>query len=91
MVMGTDAGVYPHGDNAKQISRMVRFGMTPAEALRAATYNAADALGQSGKFGALTVGASADIIAVDGSPLDDVTLLENVAFVMKEGVVYKSE
>ena len=91
MVMGTDAGVYPHGDNAKQLSRMVRFGMTAAEALRAATYNAADALGQAGKFGALTVGASADIIAVDGNPLDDVTLLENVPFVMKEGVVYKSE
>ena len=91
MVMGTDAGVYPHGDNAKQLSRMVRFGMTAAEALRAATYNAADSLGQSGKFGALTVGASADIIAVDGNPLDDVTLLENVPFVMKEGVVYKSE
>ena len=91
MVMGTDAGVYPHGDNAKQLSRMVRFGMTAAEALRAATYNAADALGQSGKFGALTVGASADIIAVDGNPLDDVTLLENIPFVMKEGVVYKSE
>ena len=91
MVMGTDAGVYPHGDNAKQLSRMVRFGMTAAEALRAATYNAADALGQAGKFGALTVGASADIIAVDGNPLDDVTLLENVSFVMKEGVVYKSE
>ena len=91
MVMGTDAGVYPHGDNAKQLSRMVRFGMTAAEALRAATYNAADSLGQAGKFGALTVGASADIIAVDGNPLDDVTLLENVPFVMKEGVVYKSE
>ena len=91
MVMGTDAGVYPHGDNAKQLSRRVRFGMTAAEALRAATYNAADSLGQSGKFGALTVGASADIIAVDGNPLDDVTLLENVPFVMKEGVVYKSE
>jgi len=91
MVMGTDAGVYPHGDNAKQLSRMVRFGMTPAEALRAATYNAADALGQQGKIGALIVGASADIIAVDGNPLDDVMLLENVPFVMKEGVVYKSE
>lgn len=91
MVMGTDAGVYPHGDNARQLSRMVRFGMTPAQALRAATYNAADALGQQGKFGALIVGASADIIAVDGNPLDDVAVLENVPFVMKEGVVYKSE
>lgn len=91
MVMGTDAGVYPHGDNAKQLSRMVRFGMTPAQALRAATYNAADALGQKGRFGEITSGAWADIIAVRGNPLEDVSLLENVPFVMKEGKVYKSE
>lgn len=91
MVMGTDAGVYPHGDNAKQLSRMVRFGMTPAEALRAATYNAADALGQKGRFGEIASGAWADIIAVRGNPLEDVSLLENVPFVMKEGKVYKSE
>lgn len=91
MVMGTDAGVYPHGDNAKQLSRMVRFGMTPAQALRAATYNAADALGQKGRFGTIRIGAAADIIAVDGNPLEDVTLLENIPFVMKEGVIYKSE
>ncbi len=91
MVMGTDAGVYPHGDNARQLSRMVRFGMTPAEALKAATYNAADALGQKGKIGDIAVGASADIIAVEGNPLADVSVLEQVAFVMKEGVVYKNE
>lgn len=91
MVLGTDAGVYPHGDNARQLSRMVRFGMTSAEALRAATLNAADALGQEGKIGVIAPGASADIIAVSGNPLEDVSLLESVAFVMKQGRVYKSE
>ncbi|MFL0355658.1 amidohydrolase family protein [Erythrobacter sp. GH1-10] len=91
MVLGTDAGVYPHGDNAKQLSRMVRFGMTEAEALRAATANAADALGQKGKIGVIAPQASADIIAVDGNPLADIALMEDVTFVMKQGEVYKSE
>jgi imidazolonepropionase-like amidohydrolase len=91
MVFGTDAGVYPHGDNAKQLSRMVRFGMTSAQALRAATVNAADALGQRGNVGVIKPGASADIIAVNGNPLADIALLENVTFVMKAGQVYKSE
>ena len=91
MVLGTDAGVYPHGDNAKQLSRMVRFGMTSAEALRAATMNAADALGQKGNIGVIAPQASADIIAVDGNPLADISLLENVSFVMKMGEVFKSE
>ena len=91
MVFGTDAGVYPHGDNAKQLSRMVRFGMTSAEALRAATANAAEALGQKGQIGVIAVGASADIIAIEGNPLDDIALLESVTFVMKQGEVYKSE
>ncbi len=89
MIFGTDAGVYPHGDNARQLSRMARFGMTPIEALRAATLNSADALGQSGKFGVIKVGAAADIIAVEGNPLNELSLLENVDFVMKDGVVYK--
>ena len=91
MSFGTDAGVYPHGDNAKQLSRMVRFGMTSADALRAATVNSADALGQAGNVGVIAAGASADIIAVEGNPLTDIALLENVAFVMKAGDVYKSE
>jgi len=91
MVFGTDAGVYPHGDNARQLSRMVQFGMTSAEALRAATINAANALGQSGKIGTLKVGASGDIIAVEGNPLADISSLENVSFVMKKGVVYKND
>ena len=91
MVFGTDAGVYPHGDNAKQLSRMVRFGMTSAEALRAATVNSASALGQQGKVGVIAPGAHADIIAVTGNPLGDIALLEQVAFVMKAGEVYKAE
>jgi imidazolonepropionase-like amidohydrolase len=91
MVFGTDAGVYPHGDNARQLSRMVEFGMTSLEALQAATLNAADALGQKGVVGVIAPGASADIIAVDGNPLEDISQLENVVFVMKIGKVYKSE
>ncbi len=90
IILGTDAGVYPHGDNARQLSRMVRFGMTPAEALRAATSNAADALGQIGSVGVIAPKAHADIIAVTGNPLADISLLETVSFVMKEGKVYKS-
>lgn len=89
MVFGTDAGVYPHGDNARQLSRMVTFGMTSAEAIQAATVNAADALGQSGKVGIIAEGAFADIIAVSGNPLADISLLEDVAFVMKGGEVVK--
>ncbi len=91
MSFGTDAGVYPHGDNARQLSRMVRFGMTSAEALQAATINSADALGQAGNVGVIAAGALADIIAVEGNPLADISLLESVKFVMKVGEVYKSE
>ncbi|MEL6531305.1 MAG: amidohydrolase family protein [Pseudomonadota bacterium] len=91
MSFGTDAGVYPHGDNAKQLSRMVRFGMSTAEALQAATINSADALGQAGNIGVIAVGASADIIAVNGNPLADISALESVTFVMKSGAVYKTE
>ncbi|GGC98933.1 metal-dependent hydrolase family protein [Aquisalinus flavus] len=90
MVLGTDAGVYPHGQNARQLSRMTGFGMTPAEALQAATVNAADALGKGDTIGRLAPGYFADIIAVEGNPLDDISILESVGFVMKEGVVYKS-
>ncbi|NHK26926.1 amidohydrolase family protein [Parvularcula flava] len=90
MVLGTDAGVYPHGQNARQLSRMTRFGMTSAEALQAATVNAADALGKGDTIGKLAPGYFADIIAVQGNPLDYISILESVDFVMKEGVVYKS-
>lgn len=89
MVFGTDAGIYPHGDNAKQFAVMVRYGMTPTQAIQSATLNAADALGRS-DVGILETGRYADIIAVPGNPAQDVTLLESVPFVMKGGVVVKS-
>ena len=87
---GTDAGVYPHGWNAKQFKYMVKFGLTPIKAIQAATLNAADLLGWKNKVGSITAGKYADIIAVESNPLDDVTILENVKFVMKGGVVYKN-
>lgn len=90
MVMGTDAGVYPHGDNLKQLSRMVTFGMEPMQALQAASINAAMLLNKEADIGSIQVGRYADIIAVKGNPLDDISLMENVDFVMKEGVVYSS-
>jgi imidazolonepropionase-like amidohydrolase len=88
MVYGTDAGIFPHGDNAKQFATMVRYGMSPAEAIRAATLNAADALGRS-DIGAIEAGRYADIIAVSGDPTRDVRVLESVDFVMKAGVAEK--
>ncbi|MBO6657941.1 MAG: amidohydrolase family protein [Pseudomonadales bacterium] len=90
MVMGTDAGVYPgFADSPKQLSRMVTFGMTPAQALQAATINAATLLKKQDEMGSLEEGKLADIIAVAGNPLEDISLLEDVTFVMKEGRVYK--
>lgn len=89
MIYSTDAGVYPHGHNARQLSRMVEFGMTPLQALQAATLNSADALDRAGEIGALAPGYLADVIAVQGNPLEDISLLESVHFVMREGVVYK--
>jgi len=89
MVMGTDAGVYPHGDNLKQLSRMVEFGMTPVQALQAASINAATLLKKEGDIGSINVGAYADIIAVKGNPLENISVLENVLFVMKGGAVVK--
>lgn len=89
MAFGTDAGVYPHGDNARQFFYMVKFGMTPAQAIRAATSNAADLIGRAKDVGTIEQGKYADIIAVSADPLRDVRALENVGFVMKGGVVYK--
>jgi imidazolonepropionase-like amidohydrolase len=90
MVYGTDSGVYPHGDNARQFQWMVRYGMTPIQAIQSATLHAAEALGSHGRdIGVVAAGKHGDLIAVSGNPLDDVRLLENVAFVMKEGVVVK--
>jgi imidazolonepropionase-like amidohydrolase len=91
MAFGTDAGVYPHGDNARQFAVMVRFGMTPAQAIRTATFNSADLIGRSKDVGTIEATKFADIIAVDGDPLQDVTKLQNVGFVMKGGVIYKDK
>jgi len=90
IAFGTDAGVYPHGWNAKQFYFMVKYGQTPLQAIQSATINAADLIGIKDKAGSLKTGKYADIIAVKGDVLKDVTLLEHVDFVMKGGVVYKS-
>ena len=90
MTFGTDGGVYPNGFNARQFATMVKWGMTPLQAIQAATVNAADALGRSKDVGAISVGRFGDLIAVKGDPLADVALLEHVAFVMKGGDVVKS-
>jgi imidazolonepropionase-like amidohydrolase len=89
MVYGTDAGIYPHGDNAKQFAVMVRYGATPLQAIQAATITAAEALGQSKDVGEVSAGRHGDIIAVAGDPLADVTTLEKPVFVMKGGAVIR--
>jgi imidazolonepropionase-like amidohydrolase len=89
MAFGTDAGVYPHGDNAKQFFYMVKYGMTPAQAIRAATSSAADLIGRAKDVGTIEPGKYADIIAVDADPFSDVRAMESVSFVMKGGQVYK--
>ncbi len=85
MVYATDAGVYPHGDNAKQFAVMVQWGATPLQALQSATINAAEALGQAGQVGQIKVGAWGDLVGVRGDPLSDVKVLEAPVFVMKGG------
>ena len=89
IAMGSDQSVLPHGENAKEIVWMATHGMTPLEAIRAATVNAAELLGWSDRVGAIAPGKFADIIAVRGNPLQDITTLERVAWVMKGGVVEK--
>ena len=91
MVYGSDAGVYPHGDNARQFTRMVRFGMTPIQAIRSATVNAAEALGAAKDVGSLAQGRWADLVAVQGDPLADISLLERIPVVVKGGVMAKDE
>ena len=90
MVFGSDAAVYPHGQNARQFSRMVTFGMTPLQALQASTINAAQLLGKQDELGSIKEGKLADLVAVPGNPLEDVSVLEKVQFVMKDGEVFKN-
>src|SRR5260370_1080086 len=80
MTFGTDAGVCPHGINARQFAFMVKYGMTPMQAIQSATSNAADLLGKSNLLGSLQLGKYADIIAVLGDPLENILVLENVKF-----------
>jgi len=87
VAFGTDAAVYPHGLNAREFAVMVKLGMTPMQSIQAATINAADLLGWSDRIGSIEAGRFADVIAVNGDPIADVTVLEHVAFVMKGGQV----
>jgi len=91
IAFGTDAGVSKHGRNADEFELMVKHGMTPATAIQAATTNAADLLGIADQVGSLEPGKRADIVAVQGDPLSDVTVLKKIAFVVKEGKVHKHE
>ena len=90
MTFGTDAGVYPHGLNARQLPYMVKWGMTPMQALQSATINAATLIGWQDKVGSIATGKSADIVAVEGDGLADISKFTSVAFVMKSGTVYKA-
>jgi imidazolonepropionase-like amidohydrolase len=89
IAFGTDSGIYPHGMNAKNLAFHVRFGQTPMEAIRSATLISAELMGWEDRVGSLRPGRFADLIAVDGDPLDDVTVLEDIPFVMKGGEVVK--
>jgi len=86
---GSDVGPFPHGTQAREFPLMVKYGMTPLEALRAGTLNGAKLLGWEGKLGALKAGYLADVVAVEGDPLKDIGALAKVTFVMKGGVVYR--
>ena len=90
IAFGTDSGVSAHGDNATEFKHMVEAGMPPMKAIEAATMEAAKLLGVSRSLGSISVGKIADIIAVNGDPLDNISVLENIDFVMKEGVIFKS-
>lgn len=91
IAFGTDSGVSPHGDNADEFRLMVEAGMEPMAAIQSATVAAADLLGQTEDLGSITEGKRADVIAVAGNPLEDITLLMNVHFVMKDGRIYKTQ
>ena len=89
MAVGSDVGPFPHGTQARELVLMVKFGMTPLAALQADLLNGAKLLGWDGQIGALKAGYLADVVAVSGDPLKDISTVENVKFVMKGGVVYK--
>jgi imidazolonepropionase-like amidohydrolase len=89
IAFGTDAAVYPHGDNAHEFELMVEAGIPPMYALQAATVNAAQLLRHDKELGLLAAGRIADVVAVPGNPIDDISLMKRVSFVMKDGVVYK--
>jgi imidazolonepropionase-like amidohydrolase len=91
IAFGTDAGVFPHGFNAREFDSMVRSNLSPLAAIRSATIDAADLLGWSSKVGSVEAGKWADLVAVDGDPISDVKVLENVKFVMKGGLIVKNE
>ena len=91
LAFGSDAGVYPHGDNARQFAYMVEWGLTPMQAIQTATIGNAKLFGTTQDSGSISVGKRADIIAVDTNPLDEIRALEDVGFVMKAGIIYKNE
>ena len=89
IAFGTDAGIFPHGWNGKQFHYMVKYGLTPMQAIQSATINAATLLGMEDKIGSIEKLKFADIIAVEGNPLENISLLEQIKFVMKDGIIYK--
>jgi imidazolonepropionase-like amidohydrolase len=88
---GTDAGVFPHGENGKDFKYLVQAGMSPMRAIQSATVEAAALIGQPEKIGSLVPGRFADVVAVNVDPLKDISVLEKIPFVMKSGVVYRNE
>ncbi|MEN9392109.1 MAG: hypothetical protein RLZZ104_452, partial [Pseudomonadota bacterium] len=86
---GTDSGVYPHGLNARQFAYMVRYGMTPMQAIQSATIRAAELLGREADLGSIAPGRFADLVAVNGDPIDNIRLLETVDHVMKDGAIVR--
>ena len=89
VAMGSDVGPFPHGTQAREFELLVKYGMTPLQSIQAGTLNGARLLGWGKDIGTLKAGYLADVIAVPGNPLDDISVLKKVAFVMKGGVVYK--
>ncbi len=87
--MGSDVGPFPHGTQAREFVLMVKFGMSPLAAIQAGTVNGARLLGWQDKIGVLKSGYAADVVAVPGNPLDDITALQKVSFVMKNGAIYR--